>query len=189
MAQPNSYIFPIITIDPTEGARGVVTHQEWNAILNSLLAQGNYTSLALQDVFNNMYTAEELSKTSIGSDGSRLIGVDSIPGVTGDNMNAVIRNLKEQLDTVVLGAIPDASITSAKLAPDLNFTGTSVKFNNSVLLTEGRIDTGLNNNSTTQVASASTVYSLQNNKQNNISIGTAAPTVSTPGNIYLQYIA
>lgn len=185
-----SYIFPIIEYDPTEKPRGIVTADEWNTIMNLLRAAANYTGNALQEIVADLYTASQLSSTELGNDGSRLIGVDVIPGVTGDNVNAVLRNLKEQLDTVVLGSIPDGSITSEKLAPDLNFTGAKVTFNNINILTESNITRNINASSThQQVPSALETYEELNKKQNVISIGTSAPSANTSGNIYLQYIA
>lgn len=186
----NSYLFQIIDYDPTEEPRGIITADEWNTIMNLLLSASNYANRSLQEIVADLYTASQLSSTELGNDGSRLIGVDVIPGVTGDNVNAVLRNLKEQLDNVVLGAIPDGSITSEKLAPNLNFTGDSLTFNNKKLLTEDDITTALDADSTNdQIPGALAVYEKIITKQDIITIGTEAPTASTPGNIYLQYIA
>lgn len=185
-----SYIFKIIDYDPTENPRGVVTADEWNTIMNLLKAASNYTSSSLQDIVADLYTASQLSSTELGNDGSRLIGVDVIPGVTGNNVNAVLRNLKEQLDGVTLGSLPDGSVTSEKLAPNLNFTGTSLTFNNHNILTDEYIVSSLDANSTNlQIPGAKLVYDSLQGKQDKISMGTAAPTSSTPGNIYFQYIA
>lgn len=185
-----SYIFKLIEYDPTENPRGIVTADEWNTIMNLLKAASNYTSKSLQEIIADLYTASQLSSTELGNDGSRLIGVDIIPGVTGSTVNAVLRNLKEQLDAVVLGSLPDGSVTSEKLAPNLNFTGTDVTFNNHSLLTEEDIVTSLNADSTNDtIPGAKVVYNGLASKQDVITIGTAEPTASTPGNIYLQYIA
>lgn len=185
-----SYIFKIIDYDPTENPRGVVTADEWNTIMNLLKAASNYTSSSLQDIVADLYTASQLSSTELGNDGSRLIGVDVIPGVTGSNVNAVLRNLKEQLDGVILGSLPDGSVTSEKLAPNLNFTGTSLTFNNHNILTDEYIVSSLDANSTnSQIPGAKLVYDSLQGKQDKISMGTTAPTSSTPGNIYFQYIA
>jgi hypothetical protein len=186
----DSYIFKIIEYDPTENPRGVVTADEWNTIMNLLKEASNYSSKSLQEIISDLYTAHELSSTELGNDGSRLIGVDIIPGITGTNVNEVLRNLKEQLDGVILGSIPDGSITSEKLAPNLNFTGSTLTFNTYNILTENDITTSLDSSSTdVQVPSAKSVYDLINTKQDIITIGTTVPTTSTPGNIYLQYIA
>lgn len=185
-----SYVFKIIDYDPTEKPRGVVTADEWNTIMNLLKAASNYTSSSLQDIVADLYTASQLSSTELGNDGSRLIGVDVIPGVTGSNVNAVLRNLKEQLDGVTLGSLPDGSVTSEKLAPNLNFTGTTLTFNNHNILTDEYIVSSLDANSTnSQVPGAKLVYDSLQSKQDKISMGTTAPTSSTPGNIYFQYIA
>lgn len=185
-----SYVFKIIDYDPTEKPRGVVTADEWNTIMNLLKAASNYTSSSLQDIVADLYTASQLSSTELGNDGSRLIGVDVIPGVTGSNVNAVLRNLKEQLDGVTLGSLPDGSVTSEKLAPNLNFTGTTLTFNNHNILTDEYIVSSLDANSTnSQIPGAKLVYDSLQGKQDKISMGTTAPTSSTPGNIYFQYIA
>lgn len=185
----DDYIFPVIEYDPTENPRGIVTADEWNTIMNLLKASANYTSKALQEVFSDLYTAHELSSTTLGQDGSRLIGVDVIPGVTGRDVNAVLRDLKNQLDAVTLGSIPDGSITSEKLAPNLDFTGEEVTLNNVKLLSVNDISIDFSENSTNeQVAGAAAVYYALAEKQNNITTGTAEPTADTPGTIYLQYI-
>lgn len=185
-----TYVFPLIDYDPTEKPRGIITADEWNTIMNLLREAANYTSGSLQEIVADLYTASQLSSTELGNDGSRLIGVDVIPGVTGDNVNAVLRNLKEQLDGVTLGSLPDGSVTSEKLAPNLNFTGTDLTFNNVDILTKDDITTALDANSTNeQIPGAKTIYDIMQQKQQVITIGTAAPTTSTPGNIYLQYIA
>lgn len=185
----NSYIFPIIEYDPTENPRGIVTADEWNTIMNLLKASANYTGRSLQEVFTDLYTAHELSSTALGQDGSRLIGVDVIPGVTGRDVNAVLRDLKNQLDAVTLGSIPDGSITSEKLAPDLNFTGNTVTFNNVKILTENDITGDITENSTDdEIPGAATLFELLNTKQDKITTGTAEPDANTAGTIYLQYI-
>ena len=186
----DSYIFKIIEYDPTENPRGIVTADEWNTILNLLRDASNYTSKSLQEIVSDLFTATELSNTELGQDGSRLIGVDIIPGVTGTNVNAVLRNLKEQLDAVVLGSLPDGSVTSEKLAPNINLTGTQATFNDKNILTTDYITTALNSNSTNdQIPGAKIVYTALNEKQATITKGTAAPNANTPGDIYLQYIA
>lgn len=185
----DSYIFKIIEYDPTESPRGVITADEWNTIMNLLKDASNYSSASLQEIISDLYTAHELSSTELGHDGSRLIGVDVIPGITGTNVNAVLRDLKEQLDGVVLGAIPDGSITSEKLAPNLNFEGDTLTFNTYNILTDQYIVTTLDGESTDdQIASAKAVYNLINTKQDKIPRGTTPPNASTPGDTYLQYI-
>lgn len=185
----DNYIFKIIEYDPTESPRGVITADEWNTIMNLLKDASNYTNSSLQEIISDLYTAHELSSTELGNDGSRLIGVDVIPGITGTNVNEVLRNLKEQLDGVVLGSIPDGSITSEKLAPDLNFTGDTLTFNTYNILTEQNITTTLDANATNdQIPGAKSVYDLIATKQDKIPRGTTAPDANTPGDIYLQYI-
>ena len=212
MVDLDSYIFPIIEYDPTEKPRGIVTYDEWNTILNLLKQAVNYNSRSMQEIVGDLYTASELSSTEIGKDGSRLIGIDVIPGVVGENVNEALRNLKEQLDGVVIGAIPDNSIGSEKLMADLNFRGDTLTWNDEPLITaediinefpEGDLWATLVGSTTTlpdgtiitlgpdvyPVPTASLVYRSLKTKQDKISMGTADPDKNTPGNIYFQYIA
>ena len=207
MVDLNSYIFPIIEYDPTEKPRGIVTYDEWNTILNLLKQAVNYNSRSMQEIVSDLYTASELSSTELGKDGSRLIGIDVIPGVVGENVNEALRNLKEQLDGVVIGAIPDNSIGSEKLMSDLNFRGDTLTWNDEMLV---RISDIINEfpeggfwDVTVQptvpgldipeypkpIPTASLVYRSLKEKQDKISMGTADPDANTPGNIYFQYIA
>lgn len=186
----DSYIFPIIEYDPTENPRGIVTADEWNTIMNLLKESANYASRTLQEVFADLYTASELSSDLLGQDGARLIGIDYIEGLNNaKNVNEAIRELKLQLQSVTLGNIPDGSITSEKLAPDLNFTGDTVTFNNKKILTIEDITGDITENSTDdEIPGAATVFELFNTKQDKITIGTAEPNANTAGTIYLQYI-
>jgi hypothetical protein len=212
MVDLDSYIFPIIEYDPTEKPRGIVTYDEWNTILNLLKQAVNYNSRSMQEIVSDLYTASELSSTEIGKDGSRLIGIDVIPGVVGENVNEALRNLKEQLDGVVIGNIPDNSIGSEKLMADLNFRGDTLTWNDISLVTaddiidsfpEGDLWATLVGSTTVlpdgtviklgpdvyPVPTASLVYRSLKTKQDKISMGTADPDKNTPGNIYFQYIA
>lgn len=212
MVDLDSYIFPIIEYDPTEKPRGIVTYDEWNTILNLLKQAVNYNSRSMQEIVGDLYTASELSSTEIGKDGSRLIGIDVIPGVIGENVNEALRNLKEQLDGVVIGNIPDNSIGSEKLMADLNFRGDTLTWNDESLITaediinefpEGDLWAILVGGTATlpdgttitlgpdvyPVPTASLVYRSLKTKQDKISMGTADPDKNTPGNIYFQYIA
>lgn len=185
----SKYIFQLIEYDPTENPRGVVTADEWNTILNLLKSASNYTSKSLQEIVADLYTKSALASKIVGKDGARLIGVDTIPGVAGTNVNEILRDLKSQLDAVTLGAIPDRSLTSEKLGTNLNFVGDKVTFNDVQLVTTDYIIDTLQGNEVTKVPSVHTVNEALNTKQNVISIGEAEPNENTPGNIYLQYIA
>lgn len=183
----NSYLFPIIEYDPTENPRGVVTAEEWNTILNLLKHSANYTSKSLQSIVGDLYTKSSLVSRAVGNDGSRLIGVDLIPGVQGTNVNEVLRNLKSQIDAVSLGDIPDGSLTSEKLANNLNFRGTQLTFNNKAILTVDHIVNTLANNEINKVPTVKILNDALNTKQNLITIGSEDPNQNTPGNIYLQF--
>lgn len=183
-----NYVFKIIEYDPTEKPRGVVTADEWNTIMHLLKESANYSAQALQDLFGDIYTASQLSSTEFGNDGSRLIGFDGSTLFGGaDDVNAALRYLKEQMEGITLGSIADGSLTSEKLASDINLTGVPT-VNNSPILTSGDIDTVVNASSTdTRVPSSKCVYNLSIGKQDIITYGTTVPNNSTPGNIYLQY--
>lgn len=185
----NKYIFQVIEYDPTENPRGVVTADEWNTILNLLKSASNYTSKSLQEIVADLYTKSSLAAKTVGKDGARLIGIDTIPGVTGTNVNEVLRDLKSQLDAVTLGAIPDRSLVSEKFAADLNFIGDKLTFNDVQLLTTDHIVDTLAGNETNKAPSVKSVNDSINTKQNIITIGESEPNADTPGNIYLQYIA
>lgn len=189
MVNLNDYIFKIIEYDPTESPRGIITADEWNTIMNLLKEASNYTSKSLQEIISDLYTASQINSTELGNDGSRLIGVDVIPGVPGENVNAVLRNLKEQLDAVVLGSLPDKSITSAKLADNLNFEGDSLTFNTKDILTEDIIASTLTEADDNKLPTVYNVRTSIATKQDIISIGSTEPDENTPGNIYLQYIS
>lgn len=186
----DDYLFKIIEYDPTESPRGVITADEWNTIMNLLKEAINYSSRALQDLFGDIYTASQLSSTEFGNDGSRLIGFDGATLFGGaENVNAALRFLKDQMEGITLGSIADGSLTSEKLAPDINLTGNPT-VNGSPILTQGDIDTSIDSNSVdTRIPSSKCVYNLSLNKQDIITYGTAIPNNSTPGNIYLQYMA
>lgn len=185
----DSYIFPVIEYDPTENPRGIVTADEWNTIMNLLKESANYTSRTLQEVFSDLYTASELSSVELGQDGARLIGIDYIEGINGTNVNEALRDLVIQLKAVTLGKIPDRSITSVQLAPNLDFIGDSLTFNNKKILTVEDITGDLTENSTDdEIPGAATMFELLNAKQDKITTGTTEPNANTEGTIYLQYI-
>lgn len=184
----DKYIFQVIEYDPTENPRGVITADEWNTILNLLKSASNYTSKALQEIVADLYPKSALASKTVGNDGARLIGVDTIPGVNGVNVNEILRDLKSQLDNVTLGAVPDGSLTSEKLSSNLNFVGDKLTFNDVQLVTTDYIIDTLQGNESDKAPSVHSVVEKINTKQDTINIGEAEPNENTPGNIYLQYI-
>ena len=187
-----SYIFEMIDYDPTENPRGIVTADEWNTILNLLKSASNYTSKSLQEIISDLFTASELNSTEPGSPGSSLIGVDPIPGLNSTldlkgNVNKALKEIVTQLQNIVLGEIPPNSITSDRLVSDLNFRGNDVTFNDMHLLNANDIVQVLNADSTAQtVPSAKATYDALSLKQDDIQVGTSAPTSATTGDVYLQ---
>lgn len=76
-----------------------------------------YTSI------NDNYTRIiNLQSTTAGSSGSQYVGSAPITGVTGTTVYTQLQNIFSQLSGVVLGQIPDASITLAKLSSALQTT-------------------------------------------------------------------
>ena len=67
----------------------------------------------------NVYTKAEINSTTPSSSGTEILGARAITGVTGSTAYAQIGDLKTQIDGVVLGSIPDDSLTNAKLGTDL----------------------------------------------------------------------
>lgn len=59
---------------------------------------------------------DSLQATTAGDSGAKNLGVSTISGVTGANIQAVLEDLKLQINGAVAGSIPDGSITQAKLA-------------------------------------------------------------------------
>lgn len=67
----------------------------------------------------NIYTKAEINSTTPTTSGTEILGARAITGVTGVTAYAQIGDLKTQIDGVVLGTIPDASLTDAKLGTDI----------------------------------------------------------------------
>ncbi len=53
-------------------------------------------------------------------DAAAQIGTSPIEGVAGTNVQEMLASLKQAVDGVALGAIPDGSVTPAKLSGDVN---------------------------------------------------------------------
>ena len=188
----DSYIFELIEYDPTEDPRGIVTAEEWNTILNLLKSSTNYTSKSLQEIVQDLYTATELSSTNPGESGAALIGVEPIAGLPSTlalegNVSEALKEIVQQMQNIALGEIPAGSLTAEKFAPNLNFTGDKLTFNDFQILTQNDIVQELNKDSSDKkVLSALASYNFLNEKQDNILVGTAAPNEDTKGNIYIQ---
>lgn len=60
-----------------------------------------------------------LEENTLGSSGAESLGCAAIAGVTGTKVRAILVDLKDQIDAIVLGSIPDASITAAKMDADM----------------------------------------------------------------------
>lgn len=72
------------------------------------------TQLDAGQLDNRYYTETELN----GSGGATKIGITPISGLSASNTQQALEGLKSQINNVVLGQIPDGSITIQKLAFD-----------------------------------------------------------------------
>ncbi len=68
----------------------------------------------LDDCINPLI--DELSATTSGDSGADSIGSGVIDGVIGDTVQAKLESLKSITDNIVMGQIPDSSITPSKLS-------------------------------------------------------------------------
>lgn len=59
---------------------------------------------------------DSLQATVVGDSGAKNLGVSAISGVTGANVQAVLEDLKLQINGAVAGSIPPGTITQDKLA-------------------------------------------------------------------------
>ena len=60
-----------------------------------------------------------LISTVVGASGAHKLKSAPITGITGSSVFEMMQSLKSLIDGVVLGDIPDGSITQAKLDPDV----------------------------------------------------------------------
>lgn len=75
-----------------------------------LKAKFDEAGISIKEYINNTLL-EEL----MGENASESIGAKGISGVTGENIYAQLSDLKNQLNETVVGALPNDSITTAKL--------------------------------------------------------------------------
>lgn len=150
------------------------------------------------DVFSKI-ELQSVTDGNSGADKVRATPIDTSP----DNIQGILEWLKSQIDSTVLGQIPDGSITDAKLS---NLAGQIKEVLMSHLakkasLTEvGHVQLSSATNSVDETTAATpkavkTAYDLANEKQvalpvenrRKITFGTAEPTGGVDGDIYLQY--
>lgn len=65
------------------------------------------------------YTEAEMGSTTVGSSGATKIGASSDTGVTGATVEAQIKQLKTEQTGIVLGEIPDNTLTEAKMQAEM----------------------------------------------------------------------
>jgi len=68
--------------------------------------------------YNNVTLLAELADESPSNSGSNTIGHNS-PGITANNVGDGLEELKDALDGIVLGQIPDNTLTEAKMAAEM----------------------------------------------------------------------
>ena len=88
------------------------------ATVQSLLESAK-TLIDTKSDTTNVYTKAEINSTTPSTSGTEILGARAITGVTGATAYAQIGDLKTQIDGVVLGSIPDDSLTNAKLGTDI----------------------------------------------------------------------
>jgi hypothetical protein len=71
----------------------------------------------LKTTLNNL--VDSINSTTTGNSGAKNVGVESIAGLTGNDVQALLSALKNQMDSTVLGQIPDGAVTEAKLSSDV----------------------------------------------------------------------
>lgn len=102
-----NYSNPVSSLPDHPSAEGI-TAAALKAVFDS--NANNEIKISVNGIINNL-----LSKT-INDSGADNIGSTVIPGVTGENVRAQLVALKNLIDAVVLGQIPDGTITDAKLS-------------------------------------------------------------------------
>jgi hypothetical protein len=59
---------------------------------------------------------DSLNATTAGTSGAKSIGAETIAGLSGNDVQTLLASLKNQIDSTVLGSVPDGSITDQKLS-------------------------------------------------------------------------
>jgi hypothetical protein len=62
---------------------------------------------------------DDLNATTTGNSGAKNIGSEPIAGLAGSDVYSLMVALKNQMDSTVLGQIPDGAVTEAKLSSDV----------------------------------------------------------------------
>lgn len=79
-----------------------------------LKAKFDEAANTIKDYINNTLIPE-----LAGSGGAESVGIDTVPGLTGvSTVQAALAKIEAQMAEMTQGAVADASITAAKLAPD-----------------------------------------------------------------------
>lgn len=119
---------------------------ENNEIMHDYIFDGNNDALLrkINELITkfNLLTAN-LTATTDGDSGADNIKATSISGLIGSNVQTLLEAIHAEIIEVVVGSLPDASVTAAKLASDVNdFIDTYIT---SILSTQSEVLTGTDN--------------------------------------------
>lgn len=124
----------------------------------------------LKAVLNSLI--DSLQATTAGDSGAKNLGVSTISGVTGANIQAVLEDLKLQINGAVAGSIPDGTITQAKLAFEIATDAASTTI----------ADTGAHFTSTNVEGALDELFTSANSVKTNVSGAIGSPaTVNDTG--------
>lgn len=91
--------------------------------------------VSLKSLIDAVFTKAQIQSTTPGSSGAEIVGSAPISGVAGTNVYAQLVDLKNQINQMILGQIPDGTITKAKLAFDPTPFGTTTGSANTYAVT------------------------------------------------------
>lgn len=131
----------------------------------------------VKTALNNALTV--LKGTTVGDSGAKNLGVSPISGVVGTNTQAILEDLKLQINGAVAGSIPDGSITQAKLAFTIATDAASTTI----------ADAGLHFVSTNVEGALDELFTSANSVKTNVSGAIGLPaTVNDTGSQLAGYI-
>lgn len=98
------------------GVTGTTVQSQLESIKTLIDAIYTKAQLDAGQLDNRYFTETELQSTTTSTSGANKIGSATISGVTGATVYDQLVNLKSQISDVVLGQIPDGTLTEAKLS-------------------------------------------------------------------------
>jgi hypothetical protein len=131
----------------------------------------------LKTALNALITA--LQSTTTDNSGAENIGIQSITGVTGSNVQSALEDLRLQINAAVAGTIPNGSITEDKLAFDIATDAASVSI----------VDSGNKFTATNVEEALDELFTSANSVKTNVSGAIGSPaTVNDTGSQLAGYI-